>query len=99
MTSISLHMQWPLISQLHGSVSQREQLFFSLRIQLHPQSKPTFVRIGLRRRRERPRPRVRLIGRTTVSERRKINVHHGLPDGIYICVPKISFFGTFLNAF
>jgi hypothetical protein len=21
-------MQWPLISQLHGSVSQREQLFF-----------------------------------------------------------------------
>jgi hypothetical protein len=26
MTSISLHMQWPLTSQLHGSVSQREQL-------------------------------------------------------------------------
>jgi hypothetical protein len=24
----SLHMQWPLTSQLHGSVSQREQLFF-----------------------------------------------------------------------
>jgi hypothetical protein len=28
MTGISLHMQWPLTSQLHGSVSQREQLFF-----------------------------------------------------------------------
>jgi hypothetical protein len=28
MTSISLHIQWPLTSQLHGSVSQREQLFF-----------------------------------------------------------------------
>jgi hypothetical protein len=26
MTGISLHMQWPLTSQLHGSVSQREQL-------------------------------------------------------------------------
>jgi hypothetical protein len=23
-----LHMQWPLTSQLHGSVSQREQLYF-----------------------------------------------------------------------
>jgi hypothetical protein len=28
MTGISLHMQWPLTSQSHGSVSQREQLFF-----------------------------------------------------------------------
>jgi hypothetical protein len=28
MTGISLHMQWPLTSQLRGSVSQREQLFF-----------------------------------------------------------------------
>jgi hypothetical protein len=28
MTGISLHMQWPLTSQLHGSVSQREQLCF-----------------------------------------------------------------------
>jgi hypothetical protein len=27
MTGNSLHMQWPLTSQLHGSVSQREQLF------------------------------------------------------------------------
>jgi hypothetical protein len=26
MTGISLHMHWPLISQSHGSVSQREQL-------------------------------------------------------------------------
>jgi hypothetical protein len=26
MTGISLHMQWPLTSQSHGSVSQREQL-------------------------------------------------------------------------
>jgi hypothetical protein len=26
MTGNSLHMQWPLTSQLHGSVSQREQL-------------------------------------------------------------------------
>jgi predicted Zn-dependent protease len=26
MTGISLHMQWPQTSQLHGSVSQREQL-------------------------------------------------------------------------
>jgi hypothetical protein len=28
MTDNSLHMQWPLTSQSHGSVSQREQLFF-----------------------------------------------------------------------
>jgi hypothetical protein len=35
MTGISLHLQWPLTSQLHGSVSQREWLFFSLWIQLH----------------------------------------------------------------
>jgi hypothetical protein len=28
MTSISLQMQWPLTSQSHGSVSQREQLVF-----------------------------------------------------------------------
>jgi hypothetical protein len=35
MTGISLHRQWPLTSQLHGSVSQREQLVFSLWIKLH----------------------------------------------------------------
>jgi hypothetical protein len=35
MTSISLHMQMPVTYQSHGSVSQREQLFFSLRIKLH----------------------------------------------------------------
>jgi hypothetical protein len=35
MTGISLHMQWPLTSQPLGSVSQREQLDFSLRIKLH----------------------------------------------------------------
>jgi hypothetical protein len=34
MTSISLHMQWPLTSQSHGCVSQREQLFL-LQIKLH----------------------------------------------------------------
>jgi hypothetical protein len=28
MTGISFHMQWLLTSQLHGSVSQREQLVF-----------------------------------------------------------------------
>jgi hypothetical protein len=28
MTGISLYMQWPLTSQSHGSVSQREQLVF-----------------------------------------------------------------------
>jgi hypothetical protein len=28
MTGNSLHMQWLLTSQLHGSVSQREQLVF-----------------------------------------------------------------------
>jgi uncharacterized membrane protein YhfC len=35
MTGISLHMQWPLTSQLNGKVSRREQLFFLLRIKLH----------------------------------------------------------------
>jgi hypothetical protein len=35
MTSISLHMQWPLTSQSHGSVSQGEHLVFLLRIKLH----------------------------------------------------------------
>jgi hypothetical protein len=28
MTGISLHMQWPLTSQSHGSISQGEQLLF-----------------------------------------------------------------------
>jgi hypothetical protein len=28
MTGISFYMQWPLTSQSHSSVSQREQLFF-----------------------------------------------------------------------
>jgi hypothetical protein len=28
MTGISLHMQWPLTSQSHGSDSQRDQLVF-----------------------------------------------------------------------
>jgi hypothetical protein len=31
MTGNSLHMQWPLTSHLHGSVSQREQLVFQYR--------------------------------------------------------------------
>jgi hypothetical protein len=35
MTGTSLHMQWPLTYQLQGSVSKREQLFFSLRSKLH----------------------------------------------------------------
>jgi hypothetical protein len=35
LTGISFHMQWPLTSQLHGSVSQGEQVFFSVRIKLH----------------------------------------------------------------
>jgi hypothetical protein len=35
MTGNSLHMQWPLTSQLHGIVSQREQLVFLLWIKLH----------------------------------------------------------------
>jgi hypothetical protein len=42
MTGISLHMQWPLTSQLHGSVSQREQLFFLLGIKLH-----ALIRLGV----------------------------------------------------
>jgi hypothetical protein len=32
MTGISLHMQWPLTSQSHGSVSHREQLKFWLQV-------------------------------------------------------------------
>jgi hypothetical protein len=44
MAGISLHRQWPLTSQLHGSVSQREQLdFFSLRIKLHAQRLFLFI--------------------------------------------------------
>jgi hypothetical protein len=42
MTGISLHMQWPLTSQLHGSVSQREQLVFLLWIKLH-----ALIRLGV----------------------------------------------------
>jgi hypothetical protein len=42
MTGISLHMHWPLTSQLHGSVSQREQLVFSLWIKLH-----ALIRLGV----------------------------------------------------
>jgi uncharacterized membrane protein YhfC len=41
-TGNSLRMQWPLTSQLHGSVSQREQLFFLLRIKLH-----ALIRLGV----------------------------------------------------
>jgi hypothetical protein len=35
MTGISLHMQWPLTSQLHGSFSLKKTICFSLRIKLH----------------------------------------------------------------
>jgi hypothetical protein len=35
MTTISLHIQLPLTSQLHGSFSQREQLFFLLWMKIH----------------------------------------------------------------
>jgi hypothetical protein len=35
MTGISLHMQWHLTSQLHGSFPQREQLVFHYGIKLH----------------------------------------------------------------
>jgi hypothetical protein len=42
MTGVSLHMQWPRTSQLHGSVSQREQLFFLVRIKLH-----ALIRLGV----------------------------------------------------
>jgi hypothetical protein len=38
-----LHMKWPLTSQSHGSVSQRESLFFSLRIKLHANVMPFFL--------------------------------------------------------
>jgi hypothetical protein len=44
MTGISLRMQWPLTSQLHGSVSQREQLVFLLRIKLQARIGSCFVR-------------------------------------------------------
>jgi hypothetical protein len=40
MSGISLHMQWPLTSQLHGSVSQREQLVFFVTDQ-NPRPYPT----------------------------------------------------------
>jgi hypothetical protein len=40
MTGISLHIQWPLTSQLHGSISQREQLFFFV-TDLTPSPYPT----------------------------------------------------------
>jgi hypothetical protein len=52
MTSISLHMQWPLTSQLHGSVSLREQLFFPLRIKLHDGLRALVTYVG---------PSVRLV--------------------------------------
>jgi hypothetical protein len=35
MTGISLHVQWPLTSHAPGSVPQREQLVYSLRIEFH----------------------------------------------------------------
>jgi hypothetical protein len=34
MTGISLHMQWPLTSQLHGSVSQRRPWVINLQTHL-----------------------------------------------------------------
>jgi hypothetical protein len=38
MTGISLNMQWPLTTQSHGSVSQREQLAFCYRSNPTPRS-------------------------------------------------------------
>jgi hypothetical protein len=46
MTGNSLHMQGPLASQLHGNVSQREQLFFSLWIKLHAHNGAVVVSAG-----------------------------------------------------
>jgi hypothetical protein len=36
MTGISLHMQWPLTSRPHGSVSQREKMVFGMDQTPHP---------------------------------------------------------------
>jgi hypothetical protein len=48
MTGISLHMQWPLTSQSHGSVSQREQLDFLLRTKLQARHWSNISYIGSR---------------------------------------------------
>jgi hypothetical protein len=37
MTGVSLQMQWPLTSQSHGSVSQRDQLVFGYGSKFMPQ--------------------------------------------------------------
>jgi hypothetical protein len=42
MTGISLHLQWPLTSQSHGSLSQRQQLFFLLWIKIN-----AIIRLGV----------------------------------------------------
>jgi uncharacterized membrane protein YhfC len=42
MTGISLHIQWPLTSQSHVIVSQREKLLFLLQIKLH-----ALIRLGV----------------------------------------------------
>jgi hypothetical protein len=50
MTGISLHMHWPLTSQLHGSVSQREQLFFFVTDQTpRPQITELFYKLSIGR--------------------------------------------------
>jgi hypothetical protein len=47
LAGISLHMQWPLTSQSHGSFSQREQLFFLSRIKLYAGAENLFINLNL----------------------------------------------------
>jgi hypothetical protein len=48
MTGNSLHMQWPLTSQSHGSVSQREQFFIMDQTPHPPSQKHSIYAIKVR---------------------------------------------------
>jgi hypothetical protein len=46
MTGISLHMQWPLTSQSHGSFSQKEQLVRKTALKTSPEATDCHEPVG-----------------------------------------------------
>jgi hypothetical protein len=77
MTGISLHVQWPLTSQLHGSFSQREQLVSHSGSNSAP-SRSSFKKFILSR--VRPQAGVNIGPRSRFHEKSEISVLFGSLD-------------------
>jgi hypothetical protein len=78
MTGNSLHMQWPLTSQLHGSVSQSEQWVFRYGSNSTPNYATYIQRSCLAARQVEPRGQffIRGLGRNCVPKEKFWTTHY-----------------------